>query len=227
RAECDRLWRMQWRSLREFPRARQGWLRVNNSRAEEQSQADRWARDTYTYDAVYSAACVSYFLLGELFAARSEPPAAAEPRRAPVAVSRDLGVVRLGRSASGSSPSELIVRCNGSVVPGNRRYLAPTLLRWECAGKLVVGAIPRTTEDDSRVVITARGGIRNRKFAFIAHLLTNGIDELRLLSVGYLPFLTRGSSLCAPFRLLTLEADEHTVTARYGTSRARYRGVRV
>ncbi len=227
RDECERLWSIQWKALQEVRRTRHGWLRVNNSQAEEESDADRWGRDTYTHHSVYSAAGVCYLLLGELLARGTGLPAKGEAQRARVAVSQDLGLVRLGRSGPELRASELIVRCSGVVVRGDRRYLAPTLLRWESAGKLIIGAIPRTTEDDIRVVITANGGIRKRKVAYLAHLLKFGIDELRLLSVGYLPFLTHGSYLCAPFRLMKLDADEHTVTGYYGTSRARYRGVEV
>ncbi len=227
RDECERLWSIQWKALQEVRRTRHGWLRVNNSQAEEESVADRWGRDTYTHHSVYSAAGVCYLLLGEVLARGTGLPAKGEAQRARVAVSRDLGLVRLGRSGPELRASELIVRCSGVVVRGDRRYLGPTLLRWESAGKVIIGAIPRTTEDDVRVVITANGGIRKRKVAYLAHLLRSGVDELRLLSVGYLPFLTRGSYLCAPFRLMKLDADEHTVTGYYGTSRARYRGVEV
>jgi hypothetical protein len=225
--ECDRLWQMQWNAFSRFPRTRQGWLRVNQSRSEEQSDADRWARDPYTHDAVYSAAGVCYLLIGELVAKAPGLLARGEPRRVSPAISYDLGVVRLGQSTSELSASELIVRSSGQVVRGNRRYLAPTLLRWERAGALIIGAIPRTTEDDIAVVITANGGVRRRKVAYLTHLLKSGVDELRLLSVGYLPFLTRGAYLCAPFRLMKLEANEDTVIGYYGTSRARYRGLAV
>jgi hypothetical protein len=123
--------------------------------------------------------------------------------------------------------SELIVRSAGSVVRGDRRYLAPTLLRWELGGRLIIGAIPRTTEGDTKVVITANGGVRKHTIAYLVHLVKSGIDELQLLSVGYLPYLTRASYLCAPFRLLKLEAKDNSVTAHYRTTRVRYRGFKI
>ena len=91
---------MQWRAFSGVPRARDGWLRVNNSRAEEQSDADRWGRDPYTDNSVYSAASVSYLLLGEALAVGTGVSTTGEARRARLAVSRDLGLVRLGRPAS-------------------------------------------------------------------------------------------------------------------------------
>jgi len=137
-----------------------------------------------------------------------------------VAASRDLGLVKLT-----TSDSELILRTGSELTSWDRRYLGPTILRYERQGRLLVGAISRTVSTDA--ILRPRTGSRARKaWRVFRDWFVNGIEQLNGTSVGFLPVLRRGAVDYLPHRLVAHEASPGRVRSRYELVRLHARGWR-
>jgi hypothetical protein len=157
------------------------------------------------------------------FPVSPEPLAAHCPsgdRPPTVAVSRDLGIVKLDAPAS-----ELILRTRSELTSWDRRYLGPTILRYECQGRLLVGAISRTVSTDA--ILRPRIGSRARKaWTVFRDRFVNGIEQLDGTSVGFLPVLRRGHLDYLPYQVVAHEASPERVRSRYEMARLHAKGWR-
>jgi hypothetical protein len=183
-----------------FPRTPSGLLQSNRFRNAESPAEYNWSRDDYAYVGQYSLASCAYALLGRLwFPVSSEPLPDYFPdgQRPLVAVSRDLGLVKLELG-----DSELILRTGSELTreDNSRRYLGPTILRYQRQDRLLVGAISRTISTDASV--RPRPHIRAvRAWQFFRDPFVSGIEQWDGTSVGFLPVLRRGAVCRSSSRL--------------------------
>jgi len=214
------------RNYRSFPRTPEGLLQCNRN-GDSKSPAERaYARDDYAYVGQYSLSSCTYALLATYwFPAGPDavtPPAARRAALAPVAQSKDLGVLKLAGEGY-----EVCLRTASEITSWDRRYLGPTLLRYEMRGRLLVGAIPRTISTDERASPEVRPVSRPRRAAALfQRRFRKGIEQLDGTSVGFLPVLRRGATDFLPGRLLSLDVTSSCVTSRYRMVALHARGPR-
>lgn len=218
RSRYQVFWERQWDHLISMPRTTKGWLKVNLFDGGNEASEDTWSRDAYTQPIEYSAAAICYVLLGQLVASSTTVDFVRPKTARETGASRDLGVVRLTNGLS-----EAILRTQGELVVGDRRYMAPTILRLETDAGVVVGAIPKSCEDDIEIC-TATFGRYARHLQRLLHFVRIGLDELNVCGVGFLPHLLRGSEICFPFELLSLRVDSDCVATDYAMCSARHLG---
>jgi hypothetical protein len=206
-----------------FPRTPAGLLLCNRFGNPDSPAEYGRSHDDYAYVGQYSLASAAYALLGSCwFPAPFEPrPAeAAHVGRTSIAVSRDLGLVKI--DAPGS---ELILRTTSQATSLDRRYLGPTILRFEHRSRLVVGAISRTISTDAALRPRAGGRIA-RAWQFFRDRFAGGIEQLDGCAVGFLPVVRSGAVDYLPYRVVAQEASAHHVRTRYEMVRLHARGLR-
>jgi hypothetical protein len=206
-----------------FPRTPSGLLQCNRFGDARASGEYDWSRDDYAYVGQYSLASCAYALLGRLwFPASSErsPVFRAGHAATSVAVSHDLGVVKLD-----TPDSELILRTGSELTSWDRRYLGPTILRFERQGRLLVGAISRTISTDA-IVRPRRASRVARAWVLFRDRFVNGIEQLDGTSVGFLPVLRHGQTDYLPFGSLSQDVSNAHVRTRHEMVRLDGRGVR-
>jgi hypothetical protein len=214
------------RFYRTFPRTPSGLLQCNRHAVAGSAVEQAYSRDDYAYVGQYSLASCAYALLGAHWfpagidvASMSDSVSVVGPA---AARSTDLGVVKLA-----GEDYELCLRTGSQLTSWDRRYLGPTLLRYESGGKLLIGAIPRTVSTDERTSREARPSSRLRRaFRLLHRRMVKGIEQLDGVSVGFLPVLRRGTSDLLPYEILSLEVGRDRVASRYRMARLRARGLR-
>jgi hypothetical protein len=203
-----------------FPRTLSGLLHCNRLGNADAPAEHGWSRDDYAYVGQYSLASCAYALLGRFLFPVSSAPTYAAGDKTVIAVSRDLGLLKLD-----TADSELILRTRSELTSWDRRYLGPTILRYERQGRLLVGAISRTISTDA--VVRPRGASSSaRAWMLFRDRFVNGIEQLDGTSVGFLPVLRRGAVDYLPYRLVAQEAGDAHVRTRYEMVRLNARGWR-
>jgi hypothetical protein len=203
---------------RSFPRTAAGLLKCNRF-GDAASPAELvYSRDAYAKVGEYSVASCAYALLGyHCFPAPDVPHT---PPRAPhVGQSRDLGLVKL------TGPGhELILRTTSEATSWDRRYLGPTVLRFEVADELLVGAIPKTVSSDLERV---DGQSRMRLQAMVKSLIgwyVDGFEQLDGTSVGFVPVVRDGGVDYLPYEIATIVVSPSHVEINYRMLKLHARG---
>jgi hypothetical protein len=214
------------RYYRSFPRTPEGLLYCNRYGDPKSPTEQTYSRDDYAYVGQYSLSSCAYALLGAYWFPASPDPAAPPAARATavpsVAQSKDLGVVKIAGEGY-----ELCLRTKSEITSWDRRYLGPTLLRYEAGGRLLVGAIPRTISSDERASAEERSASRlGRAVALFQRRFRRGIEQLDGASVGFLPVLRRGAIDLLPAALLSVDATSSRVTSRHRMVALHARGLR-
>jgi hypothetical protein len=177
------------------------------------------ARDGYAKVGEYSVAACAYALLGyRLFPEIADSPARTSNERPTLARSTDLGVVRIA-----AAEHELILRTTGEVTSWDRRYLAPTVLRFEAGDELLVGAIAKTVSTDHVGPARPTG----RWAAIVAALKSwyvHGHEQLDAVAVGFVPVVRAGTADYLPYRVRRIAVTDNTVEIDYQMLRLRARG---
>lgn len=211
------------RHYRTFPRTTEGVLSSNRF-ADPASRAEcERSRDVYAYDGQYSLSSCAYALLAcHWFPTVEGRPARAESAPAlPVAVSQDLGLARV-RERNG----ELIVRTSSQLASWDRRYLGPTILRYQVGDRLLVGAISKTLSADAVVSAPRASSSLQKIYELLQGWVVNGIEQLDGASVGFLPVLRRGAMDYLPYAVIAQESTATGLRTRYNAVRLHARGYR-
>ena len=205
-----------------FPRVANGLLQCNRFSDPRSEEEAVFSRDDYAYVGQYSLAGCAYALLGCYWfpANTSFTGSGTRPEQPAVAVSNDLGIVKLR-----NTDRELIVRTRSEITSWDRRYLGPTILRYAAGDRLVVGAIPRTVQSDEKARSKRAAGRLGRLIDHFHHRFVRGAEHLDATSVGFVPVLRRGSVDYVPYRLLSVETDLARVTTRHEMLRVHTRGL--
>jgi hypothetical protein len=194
-----------------FPRTPSGLLHSNRFRNAESLQERNWSRDVYSHDGCYSVAACAYALLGcYWFPASGAVRAPERPREPAIVVSRDLGVAKLTARSS-----EVVVRIGCEATGWDRRYLGPTILRYQVDGQLLVGAIPRTLSTDASIRPPKSPNQIRRVYELLRNTFTNGIEQLDGTAVGFLPVLKEGSSDYLPYTVVEIFPAPSSLLVRY------------
>ncbi len=206
------------------PRTSNGMIRSVRFADPESLVELNWSRDVYSYDGEYSLASCAYALLACHWfpqpAPRQRSPRPAAPHVA--ATSTDLGLAKLR-----IGDSELILRTASEATAWDRRYLGPTILRYQVGERLLVGAISRTLSTDAVMHPRVRpAGRLQRIRAMLQDRLERGIEQLDGSTVGYLPILRQGPVDYLPYRVLDVESSPGRVKIRYQMLRLHVRGFR-
>jgi hypothetical protein len=203
--------------FRTFPRTAGGLLQCNRFGAGTPLQLAR-SRDMYAKVGEYSVAACAYALLAYwLFPLAGAADFA--PPRGP-AISHDLGVARLR-----VGDDELLLRTTGEVTSWDRRYLAPTILRFETADTLLVGAIAKTVSTDEGIPPVTHANRLAQKLAALRSWYVRGFDQLDATTVGFVPVVRAGAVDYLPYRVLELTATESSIAIRYAMLRLSARGL--
>jgi hypothetical protein len=149
----------------------------------------------------------------------SLPPTCRPEPREDVAVSRDLGLVRIA-----GPEHELIVRTESQMTSWDRRYLGPTILRYSRGDELLVGAISRTVSTDLAPRSDRPSNRLLRIVDLFRHRYTNGAEHLDAVTVGYVPVLRNGATDWVPYRAMDVETSPGRLVTRHGMERVRVRG---
>jgi len=209
---------------RTFPRTPTGMLQSNRFSDPRSPYEASFSRDDYAYVGQYSLASCAYALLGcYWFPVSENMDTCSTGRRTPTNTtvrSNDLCVVRLSRQ-----DHDLFLRTGSQVTSWDRRYLGPTILRYQIENRLVVGAIPRTVAADEKVVQRHRPKARiARAVERLLYGYRNGIEQLDGTTVGFLPVMRQGPVDYLPYLLLSLEASSGRLTSRYQMLQLSVRG---
>ena len=207
-----------------FPRTSTGMIRSNRFADPESLAELNWSRDVYSYDGQYSLASCAYALLACLWFPQSAARHTSS-RSASVhvgAASTDLGLAKLR-----VGDSELVLRTASEATAWDRRYLGPTILRYQVGDRLLVGAISRTLSTDAVMHPgVAPAGRFRRLRNMLQDRLVRGIEQLDGSSVGFLPVLRQGPIDYLPYRVLDVESSPARVKIRYQMLRLHVRGYR-
>ena len=198
-----------------FPKTLVGMLQSNRFSDAKSSSELFYSRDDYAYVGQYSLASCAYALLGCYWFPVSRDLATASSgdraRTSSIAKSKDLGVVRLS-----GHDYELFLRTGSQITSWDRRYLGPTILRYQIDGQLLVGAISRTISTDEKAVQRSRPKTRIARAAEgVRYRFRNGIEQLDGTSVGFLPVIRQGPVDYLPHTLLSLEVSSRCLRSRY------------
>ncbi|OFW03068.1 MAG: hypothetical protein A3G20_01615 [Acidobacteria bacterium RIFCSPLOWO2_12_FULL_59_11] len=223
-----------------FPRTPAGVLRSNRfADAESDAELAR-SRDNYAYVGQYSLASCAYALLGRYWFPLSNTsrvrlsgglsgPAEAghygrktstsSVRPTPAATSNDLGLVKLTRQNS-----ELFLRTRSEITSWDRRYLGPTILRYQVGSRLLIGAISRTVSTDgdpkgSRLLSGAHKVTQLFRYRF-----SRGFDQLDGTSVGFVPVVRHGAVDYLPYKAVSIETSPSHLRTRYQMVQLHARG---
>jgi hypothetical protein len=209
-----------------FPSTTSGMLQSNRFRdATSASELNR-SRDAYAYDGQYSLASCAYALLGcYWFPSSIELPvpidSAREKRVSSVAISKDLGLVTLR-----GDHSELVLRTGCEATSWDRRYLGPTILRYQVDGQLLVGAISKTVSTDRTAQAPRQSTRAGRVYELFRDRFVQGVDQLDGTSVGFLPVLRRGTVDYLPYTKVAEEVSPSHLRTRYQMVQFQARGYR-
>jgi len=214
------------RYYRSFPRTSGGMLQCNRFSDATSTSELAYSRDDYAYIGQYSLASCAYALLGcYWFPLFSDPPKTSCGHRArtvSTAKSRDLGVVKLS-----GDDYELFLRTGSQVTGWDRRYLGPTILRYQIGGDLLIGAIPRTVSNDAKAAQRSRPQTRlARAIELFRRRFLKGIEQLDGTTVGFLPVIRHGAVDYLPHTLLSMEVSPERLKSRYRMLQLRARGYR-
>lgn len=220
---CEQACIAAERHYRTFPRTAEGVLSSNRfadpaSRAESER-----SRDVYAYDGQYALSSCAYALLScHWFPTRGDRPSrvTAFPSVS-VAVSQDLGIARVRERSS-----ELIVRTSSQLASWDRRYLGPTILRYQVGDRLLVGAISKTLSADAAASAPRASSPLQKVSQMLQGWVVNGIEQLDGASVGFLPVLRRGAMDYLPHTVIEQESTTSGLRTRYNTVRLQARGYR-
>jgi hypothetical protein len=198
-----------------FPRTSGGMLQCNRFQDAVSSSELMYSKDDYAYVGQYSLASCAYSLLGCYWF-----PISAEPEMVPsgdriwpasVAESKDMGVVKL----SGWN-DELFLRTRSEITGWDRRYLGPSILRYQKDGHLLVGAISRTISTDEKATGRSRTKRRIRRATeWFRYRFLKGIDQLDGTSVGFLPVIRQGTVDYLPYKVVSMEVSPGRLKSRY------------
>jgi hypothetical protein len=212
------------RYYRTFPKTPSGMLQCNRFYDTKSASELVFSRDDYAYVGQYSLASCAYALLGcYWFPVSADPVATSSGDRAPaspITRSKDLGVVKM------TGPNdELFLRTGSQVTGWDRRYLGPTILRYQIDDRLLVGAIPQTISTDEKAVQRPRPRARLRRAAeLLQRRFLRGIEQLDGTSVGFLPVIRQGPVDYLPYTLLSMEVSSGWLRSRYQMLRLSARG---
>lgn len=221
----DEACRAAERYYRSSPRTPSGLLRCNRF-ADGTSPAEYWqSQDGYAYDGQYSLSSCAYALLGSSW---HPAPASALPsgigvkaRALPAATSADLGLAKLT-----TGRAEIIVRTGSQITGWDRRYLGPTLLRYEQDDVLLVGAPSLTTSID-RALQPQRAMSRWKRIVeSLRDRFARGFEQLDGTSVGFVPVLREGVADYLPGQATEQQVSDAHVATTYPMVRLDARGVR-
>jgi hypothetical protein len=224
RGEFERAARAAEKFYTTFPRHANGLLHCTRFFGDASAAEHGYARDAYAFVGQYSLSSCAYALLGAHWgpAADLTSQSSCTPSMPRTATSADLGITVL--SGSGY---ELCIRTHSQATSWDRRYLGPTLLRYEGeAGRLRVGAISRTISTDP----AATRSPQTTKLASLASVLSHrylaGFEQLDAPSVGYVPVVRVGTVDYVPYGCSDLVVSEARLSARYSMVPLRNRGIR-
>lgn len=226
RHEFDRACASAERFYRTFPRTPSGMLQCNRFAGASSSSELAYSRDDYAYVGQYSLSSCAYALLAAHWfpAATPQVPAASDAERTAkgsVAQSKDLGVLKLARE-----DHELLLRTGSQVTSWDRRYLGPTVLRYQIGGQLLIGAVPRTISTDDRAAQRSRPESRVQRVAeLLQRRFVRGIEQLDGASVGFLPVVRHGTVDYLPYTPLSIDVTPRLVKARYRMVQLSARGL--
>jgi hypothetical protein len=110
----------------------------------------------------------------------------------------------------------------------DRRYLGPTILRYQVDGRLLVGAISRTLSSDAAASASSSrpSSAVGKIYGLVRGWIVDGIEQLDGTSVGFLPVLRRGAIDYLPYTVIDQETTASGVRTRYRVVRLRARGYR-
>ena len=211
------------RHYRTFPRTTEGVLSSNRFADPASRVESERSRDVYAYDGQYSLSSCAYALLAcHWFPTMGDRPARMESASVgSVAVSRDLGLARL-RERNG----ELIVRTSSQLASWDRRYLGPTILRYQVGDRLLVGAISKTLSADAVASARRASSALHRVYELLQGWVVNGNEQLDGVSVGFIPVLRRGAMDYLPYTVIAQESTASGLRTRYNAVRLHARGYR-
>ncbi|MGC2110629.1 MAG: hypothetical protein WA655_13990 [Candidatus Korobacteraceae bacterium] len=190
-----------------FPVSIDGCMEANRYPLPASTEDLLRSRDAYAYRWQYAIAGSAYCLLAELlFPAPPSSTVASEDDKGKtdqqpvIAVSRDLGLIRVRRAPQ----QDLFVRTMSNIPAQDRRQLGPTILRLENRGALLIGAIPMTIATDADAVIPWQNrSALGRHRDLLAYRWQQGFEFLHAELVGFLPVILKGRRVYLP-----LSADE-------------------
>jgi len=201
------------------PRTAAGLLRCNRYAGGDTPDEVWRSQDDYAYSGQYSLASCAYAMLACRWFPRPAGRASSDGATELPAVSRDLGLVKLG-----TSRSEVLIRTAGEITAWDRRYQGPTILRYGRGDRLLIGAIAKTLSTDWRAR-PREGGRYSRLLRRLQHRYLRGFDELDAVSVGFLPVLRRGPWDYVPATSVIAEISATHVATRHEFVRFRARGI--
>jgi hypothetical protein len=203
-----------------FPRTRSGVLDANRF-GDATSAAETWySKDAYAYVAQYSLSSCAYALLGCHWHPVEAGPQIHDAQPASAAISNDLGIVR-----AGDRDRELIVRTRSEMTSWDRRYLGPTILRYSVGDRLLVGAISRTVSTDRSARRQPSNSRVRRLFERLRSRYEDGVEQLDVTSIGFLPALRQRAVDYVPYIPLSVDASSTHVATRHQMLRVNVRGL--
>ena len=212
------------RYYQSFPKTSTGLLQCNRFTDARSLSELAYSRDDYAYVGQYSLASCAYALLGCYclpLAGDLGPQPGNGIGRNRTATSRDLGVVKLA-----SDSTELILRTGSQITAWDRRYLGPTILRYQVDDQLLIGAIPRTVSSDERAAQKAPPETRLRRgTTFLRRRFRKGFEQLDGISPGFLPVVRQGRFDYLPYKLLALEVSPSHLKSHYQMVQLCARGI--
>jgi hypothetical protein len=213
------------RYYRTFPKTPAGLLQCNRFADAHSASELVYSRDDYAYVGQYSLASCAYALLGcYWFPVSRELETVSSGdgvRTSSIAKSEDLGVVRLS-----GHDYDLVLRTGSQITGWDRRYLGPTILRYQIDEQLLIGAIPRTISTDEKATQRSRPKTRLARAAEgFRYRFRNGIEQLDGTSVGFLPVIRQGSIDYLPHTLLHMEISSTCLKSRYQMAQLSARGI--
>lgn len=205
-----------------FPRTSTGMLQSNRF-ADPASLAElNWSRDVYSYDGQYSLASCAYALLGCHWYPR--PGESWPPERSTESVTADSTDLGLARMCAGRA--ELVVRTGCEATGWDRRYLGPTILRYQVDDRLLVGAISTTISTDAGLQPTAPSNRIRRAYEILRDKFMKGIEQLDGTAVGFLPVLRQGPVDYLPYTVVDVASSPSRIRVRYRMLQLHVRGYR-
>src|SRR5664280_1520946 len=218
RSTYSTLARRQEQFYKSTPRTTGGYLQVNRLREPQAPCEYEWSRDAYSYPTQYSIASAAYVLLRELLCSRLAAEQDGEYEQcASVTYSEDLGIAKL--CAPGV---EAFVRTLSNTANHDRRYIGPSVLRFEARRQLTVGAVPVTCSDDGSYQIQQTAALRILKNVW--HKYHKGTDDLDARYTGFVPVVMDGGDILLPLRVVRQRIEGCCIETEYEFGRRSFRG---
>jgi hypothetical protein len=217
RRSYSTLARRQEQVYKSTPRTAGGYLQVNRIRQRKAPTEYEWSRDAYAYPTQYSIASAAYVLLSELLCPHLDAEQDGEDEHcACITYSEDLGIAKL--CAPGV---EAFVRTLSNTANHDRRYMGPSVLRFEVRGQLIVGAVPVTCSDDGSYKMRRAPALRILKNVW--HKYHKGTDDIDARYTGFVPVVMDGDDILLPLRVVRQRTEE-CVETEYEFGRRSFRG---